>query len=83
MAVSDDDVSQTIAATLQPSFKGSGSIANDTNLMQDFSLDSVGVMDLVMELEERFDVSIPLNLLPEIQTVGDLASTIRKLKKGN
>jgi len=39
-------------------------------------------MDLMMELEEKFDVSIPLNLLPEVRTVGDLTATIRKLKEG-
>jgi acyl carrier protein len=33
-------------------------------------------MDLMMELEDRFDVSIPLNLVPEIATVGQLADTI-------
>ncbi|MGH6932370.1 MAG: acyl carrier protein [Dongiaceae bacterium] len=82
MAATDDDVFQTIAATLKPSHKGEGTISADTNLTQDFNLDSVGVMDLMMELEEKFDVSIPLNLLPEIQTVGDLASTIKKLKMG-
>lgn len=82
MAVSDDDVFRAIVATLQASYKSEGVIATETNLSQDFNLDSVGVMDLMMELEEKFDVSIPLNLLPEIQTVGDLASTIRKLKEG-
>lgn len=82
MADSDDDVFHTIAATLQPFRKGEGAITAETNLTQDINLDSVGVMDLMMELEEKFDVSIPLNLLPEIQTVGDLASTIRKLKGG-
>ena len=82
MADSDDDVFHTIAATLQPLRKGEGAIIAETNLTQDINLDSVGVMDFMMELEEKFDVSIPLNLLPEIQTVGDLASTIRKLKGG-
>ena len=82
MAVLDDDIFRMIAATLQPSHKSEGVITAETNLTQDFNLDSVGVMDLMMELEEKFDVSIPLNLLPEIQTVGDLASTIRKLKEG-
>ena len=38
------------------------------------------MMDLMMELEERFDVSIPLNLLPEVRTVGDLVNTVRQLK---
>jgi acyl carrier protein len=39
-------------------------------------------LDLLMELEEKFDVSIPLNLVPEIRTVGELADTVRRLKEG-
>jgi acyl carrier protein len=41
-------------------------------------LDSLAVMDLMMELEEKFDVTIPLNLVAEIRTVGDLAEAIRR-----
>ena len=36
-------------------------------------------MDMVMELEDRFDVSIPMNVVAEIQTVDELADTILKL----
>ena len=83
MKTTDNAVFDMIASTLQPSFKGAGAISADTSLSQDFNLDSVGIMDLMMELEEKFDVSIPLNHLPEIQTVGDLALTIKKLQKGS
>jgi acyl carrier protein len=40
------------------------------------------MLDLLMELEEKFDVSIPLNLVPEIRTVGQLAETVHRLKEG-
>jgi acyl carrier protein len=36
-------------------------------------------MDMVMELEDRFDVSIPMNAVAEIQTVDELADTIMTL----
>ncbi len=35
-----------------------------------------------MELEDKFDVSIPLNMVPEISTVGQLAQTVIDSKKG-
>jgi acyl carrier protein len=38
------------------------------------------VMELMMELEDHFDISIPLNSLPDVNTVADLASEITKLK---
>jgi len=34
-----------------------------------------------MELEDSLDISIPLNLIPDIKTVGDLADTIGQLKE--
>ena len=37
-------------------------------------------MDMVMELEDRFDVSIPMNVVAEIQTVDQLADTILDLR---
>jgi acyl carrier protein len=79
---SDDVFYRTIVTALEPFRKGSTEITPETDISQDLNLDSLAVMDLMMELEEKFDVSIPLNLLPEVRTVGDLAATVRKLKEG-
>jgi acyl carrier protein len=76
-----DDFYQTIVTALEPFRKGATEISPETDISQDLNLDSLAVMDLMMELEEKFDVSIPLNVLPEVRTVGDLAATVRKLKK--
>jgi acyl carrier protein len=48
--------------------------------MRDLDLDSVKVMELMMELEDHFDISIPLNALPDVNSVAELASEIAKLK---
>jgi acyl carrier protein len=37
-------------------------------------------MDMVMELEDRFDVSIPMSVIAEIHTVDQLADTIQDLR---
>jgi acyl carrier protein len=39
-------------------------------------------MDLLMVLEDKFDVSIPLNMVAEITTVGQLAKAVRDQKAG-
>ena len=54
-------------------------VTEETVLARDLDLDSLAVMDVLMALEDKFDVSIPINHLPEIETVGDLASTIEKI----
>ncbi|TXH34842.1 MAG: acyl carrier protein [Rhodospirillaceae bacterium] len=62
--------------------KGDAPITMDTDIAQDLNMDSLAVMDLMMELEDKFDVSIPLNMVPEIVSVGQLAQTILDSKKG-
>lgn len=54
-------------------------IRGATVISKDLAIDSLAVMDMVMELEDRFDVSIPMNTIAEIQTVDELADTILKL----
>lgn len=50
-----------------------------TEILVDLGLDSVQVMELLLEAEERFDISIPLNILPSVRTVGDLARELQRL----
>lgn len=54
-------------------------IQDDTELVADLGLDSVQVMELLLQVEDRFDVSVPLNILPEVRTVRDLAIQIQTL----
>ena len=54
----------------------------DTNIARDLGLDSLAVMNFVMQLEDRFDVSMPIDRLAQVQTIDDLAVTITDLKGG-
>ena len=54
-------------------------ITEETVLARDLDLDSLAVMDVLMALEDKFDVSIPINHLPDIETVRDLATTIETI----
>ncbi len=64
---------------LTPFQTGEKPIAGDTVIAKDLTIDSLAIMDMVMELEDRFDVSIPMNVVAEIHTVDQLADTILKL----
>ena len=58
---------------------GEKPITGDTVITKDLTIDSLAVMDMVMELEDRFDISIPMNVVAEIYTVDELADTILDL----
>jgi len=57
-------------------------IGLESSVIEDTGLDSVSVMDLVMELEDEFDISIPLDRIAEVRTVADLAGAVEALAKG-
>jgi acyl carrier protein len=54
-------------------------IGADTQLTGELELDSLKVMDLVLAVEDEFDISIPINALADVKTVGDLAVQIQKV----
>lgn len=57
----------------------SGSLTAQTSLTADLSLDSVAMMELMVEIEDHFDVGLPLNAMANVTTVQDLADQIAKL----
>jgi acyl carrier protein len=57
-------------------------ITPDSNLVRDLGLDSLAAMDLLMELENHFDIAIPINSLPAVDTVADLAALIEGIRRG-
>jgi acyl carrier protein len=73
---------QEVAKVLEPFRRQDAPITKDTDITADLDLDSLAVMNLLMQVEEKFDISIPLNLIPEIRTVGDLVQVIEQLTEG-
>jgi acyl carrier protein len=58
-------------------------VREDTDLVSDLEFDSLKVMNLVEQVEDRFDVSVPLNILPDIRTVRDFAVQLQRIIGGN
>ena len=74
------DVMAEICRHLEPFRTGEAPITGDTVITKDLTIDSLAVMDMVMELEDQFDISIPINVVAEIYTVDELADTILDLR---
>ena len=69
----------TIAAIyklLQPFNSNGTALSPDTDISADLNIDSVTVMDFVMEVEDHFDIEIALNVLSETRTIADLAKVV-------
>ena len=65
---------------LQPFLKEGVSLTEDTELVTELGLTSLQVMNMIEHIEDHFDISIPLNILPEIRTVRDLAQQLTNLR---
>ena len=75
MTASQETIDQ-ICKLLEP-FNSTGKVLMpDTDISADLNIDSVAVMDFVMEVEDHFDIEIPLNVVSETRSIGDLASVV-------
>jgi acyl carrier protein len=78
-AAAPDELLETICRHLAPLNKVGIALNAETDIAADLEVDSVAVMDLVMTIEDAYDIMIPMNRLSEVRTVGDLAQTVRTL----
>ena len=54
------------------------SITPETNIADDLGADSLDVVDMLMSLEDEFDVEIPDEEIERIRTVGELVALIEE-----
>ena len=55
----------------------------ETRFTEDLNFDSLVVMEFVAVVEDRFDISVPLNILPDIATVNHLALAVDRIVAEN
>ena len=58
-------------------------VTMDASFKNDLNIDSLDLFEMVMTLEEEFDVEIPSEDLENIDTVGDLTSTTLRITSNN
>ena len=78
--VTKEEVLQQILDIVKPMVpENISSTTADLDLVNDLGLDSVKVMEILEALEDSFDISIPINILPGVRTVDELAAEIQNL----
>ena len=63
---------------LEPFNRNRIDLTEATDISADLNVDSVAVLDLLMTMEDKYDISIPMNLLADVRTVGELAMIIEQ-----
>ena len=53
-------------------------VTMDTNLMKDLSADSLDAVEIIMAIEDEYDIEIPDEDAERFQTIGDIVSYVEK-----
>lgn len=81
VAGDDEGILAGVTAVLERYNTAKHQIVASTDLAADLNVDSVAAMDLIMEIEDRFEIDIPINLVSDMTTVADLVALVdRQLK---
>lgn len=56
-------------------------VTEETSFKEDLGIDSLDLFELVMALEEKYDVEIPTEELEQMATVGDVISYVTAHKE--
>ena len=75
----DQQIFDKICELLRPYNVKSKPILRTSGIMSDLEVDSTAVFDLIMELEDHYDISIPMEVITDVKTVGELVAAIREL----
>ncbi len=55
-------------------------VTEDASILNDLGADSLDVVELVMALEESFDIAVSDDEVQKLKTVGDVVAYIKKLQ---
>ena len=82
MTTNDEQLFREICALLERYRPAEVELNRSTELSGDLNIDSVAAMDLIMEIEDKFGIDIPINLVSDLRNLGDLLDVVRQQIEG-
>ena len=76
-----EDILKIIYAELEKVNTQNITLSESTDITTDMNVDSVAIMDMIFELEENFDISVPLNDLADTRTIRELADLVQNIAR--
>lgn len=71
-----DTILENVLICLRDMVPVSEHVGPDSDMVNDLGLESVKMMDLLMKLEDEYDLSIPINILMDVRTPRQLAVSL-------
>ncbi|HLT00668.1 MAG TPA: phosphopantetheine-binding protein [Geminicoccaceae bacterium] len=82
MTRDDDQLFRELCALMERYRPADVELTRSTELSGDLNIDSVAAMDLIMEIEDKFGIDIPINLVSDLRNLGDLLDVVRQQIEG-
>ncbi len=70
---------EQLKTVIAPYNKKHISLEPGTTFATDLDLDSLTIMDLVAAIEDEWDIVLPLNMLPDLETLQQVADLVDKI----
>lgn len=77
--LSHNEILEKLYALIVPLNHKSVELSPEKTFAEDLELDSLTVMDLVAAIEDEFDIILPLNMLPDLETIDQVAVAVEKI----
>ena len=77
-----NDITADIVALIRKRLPAGKSTLNMADRLMDLGIDSFGVVELIFDLEEKYNIQIPYNAndtKPEFETIGEVVNEIKNL----
>ena len=71
-----EGVLDEVRSLLEPYNPKGVELSLETDFSSELNIDSVAAMNLVMEIEDKFELDIPINQLPDMNTPKDLVDIV-------
>lgn len=75
----DGDTFRRLNNVITPYNKKNIPLKPSTAFAADLDMDSLTIMDLVAAIEDEWDIVLPLNLLPDLETIQQVADLVNKV----
>lgn len=76
--IQTSEIVLSLVELLQPLNVNNKALSAATDIPAELSIDSVGILDFIMEVEDKYDIEIPMNAVANIRTIGELADYVAK-----
>jgi acyl carrier protein len=78
--MTDEEITRDICALLSVHNKDGIVLKAETDIPAELNIDSVGVLDFIMDVEDKFDIEIPMNVAPLVILLLSLPSVSRRIE---